>query len=102
MWWGDIIDPKTLFQPLKFLAWGLAMWCVPLKRRRALETERTGSLSQFMVEPLPVGCRGRAGAVARVRFQLFFVGYLVTVVGIVLRLILALVRAITRQNVPTP
>lgn len=101
VWWGDIADPPTLLRPLKFLAWGLAMWAVPLKFRRALEADKPGTVGQFLVEAEPAEGRGFF-ARRKVQAQLFLVAYLVVVIGLVLSLGLTLVRLVTRLKLPDP
>lgn len=109
VWWGDIVDPPTPLQPLRFFAWGLAMWLAPLNDRPELRDRESKKVGEFLVEPEPPGGRGflaklnvRFLAKLNVRVRLFFVGYLVIVIGIVLSLALALLRLITRQNIPDP
>ena len=101
VWWGDIVDPPTPLQPLRFFAWGLAMWLAPLNDRPELKHSKPGTVGEFLVEPEPPEGRGFL-AKLNVRVRLFFVGYLVIVIGIVLSLALALLRMITRQNIPDP
>ena len=101
VWWGDIVDPPTLFQPLRFFAWGLAMWAVPLKRRKTFREEKRGTVGQFLAEPKPPEGRGWRTQF-QVRARLFFAGYLVVAIGVALSLILALLRFLTRQNIPDP
>ncbi|EWY37069.1 hypothetical protein N825_21730 [Skermanella stibiiresistens SB22] len=101
VWWGDIIDPPTIFQPLRFFAWGLAMWAVPLKHRRTFEKGQPGKVGEFLAEPDPPEGRGFLTKLG-VRARLFLVGYLVITAGIVLYLVTALLRLITRQNIPDP
>lgn len=101
VWWGDVVDPPTVLQPAKFLAWGLAMWAVPLKRRRAFHEREPGTVGWFLAEPEPKEGRGfRARLWTRLR--LFFAAYLVAVIGLVLSLGRALIQFLFRLNLPDP
>ena len=102
VWWGDIVDRPTLFQPLRFFAWGLAMWASAAQATENLPRRKAGHR-----RPVPGGARAARGPrladpVPGQGAPYSSPATSWSPIGVALSLILALLRFLTRQNIPDP